>query len=627
MKNLIEKNTILGKCSRVIFNKMKAKKVVLLVMLFPLLIGSIGVFDYKQAVAAEKPGTPVFTLQENMEEGIIVTIPYMPNVTGFRIYMLSNNDKNAGWKKYKKVTSLKQKGQKDTVYTIKLNNSEDYYIKVKAYIKVNGKTTWGTASKAKKINFFKLEKKNKDYIVDLNSAQRGDIVELGIYEQDNVTKDGKEPIEWIVLNVDKKENKAFLLSRYGLDAKDYNDKDTDVSWYNCSLRTWLNKDFYNNAFSDEEKKLILSTELENDKGNSTKDNVFLLSSYDVVYGYANKSEYYDCIPTKYAISNEVSHRSKTSPSTGSYCDYWLRSSGNISNTALYVQTSGGTNYKSVYHGFWYTLNNPPRNGDRVYTKYGAVRPAIYVKLAGDLEDIQDDIVEQVEKTTIDISKLKTGDIIQFGLYEQDNDISDGKEQIDWIVLSVDKTNNKVFVLSKYLLDKVEYYEGIRTCQDCDPYTNYTWDNSSIRKWLNNDFYNSAFNEEEKRKIIETSLTTPDSSVYGTEGGNDTIDKVFLLSFEEVTNPPYGFSSDRANKDIERRCRPTRYASARRVLTVSDGTKTLDKDKCNSGYWWLRSSGYSGSHVALVHPTGSVDTAWVCESGIGIRPAMWITIGD
>ena len=608
-------------------DRLKAKKIILFVMVLSLLIGSFGLFDYKQTSAAEKPGTPVFTLKENMEEGIIVNISYMPNVTGFRIYMLSNNDKNAGWKKYKKVTSLKQKGQKDTVYTIKLNYSDDYYIKVKAYTKANGKTTWGSASKAKKINFFKLEKKNKDYIVDLNSAKRGDIVELGTYEQDNVTKDGKEPIEWIVLNVDKKENTAFLLSRYGLDAKDYHDKDADISWENCSLRTWLNKDFYNNAFSNDDKKIILLTELENDKGNSTKDNVFLLSSDDVRFGYANKSEYYDCIPTKYAISNEVSHRSKTSPSTVSYCDYWLRSSGNIANTALYVQTSGGSNFKSVYHGFWFTFNNPPRNGDKIYKYYGAVRPAINVKLAGNIEDTQVDIVEQEEKNTIDISKLKTGDIIQFGSYEQDNDISNGKEQIDWIVLSVDKLTNKVFVLSKYMLDNVDYYEGIKTCQDCDSYTNYTWDNSSLRKWLNNEFYNLAFSEEEKKVILETSLTTPDSSIYGSVGGNDTIDKIFLLSFEEVTNPLYGFNSDKGNRDIERRCRPTAYAKARGVHCVNDGNKTLDKEGYYSGYWWLRSPGYSGKHRAVVHPLGIVDTEWVCEHRFGIRPAMWIKMGN
>ena len=120
----------------------------------------------------------------------------------------------------------------------------------------------------------------------------GNYVTFGTYPQTKAGNDAT-PIEWLVLARDG--NKALLISRYGLDAQPYNIVYTDVTWENCTLRTWLNWTFYNKAFSSAEQSAILTTNVDNSKkqcysgystdgGNNTQDKVFLLS-----YAEANKS--------------------------------------------------------------------------------------------------------------------------------------------------------------------------------------------------------------------------------------------------------------------------------------------------------------------------------------------------
>ena len=78
----------------------------------------------------------------------------------------------------------------------------------------------------------------------------GAIVTLGKYEQDNNFENGKEAIEWQVLDLDKENNRAFVVSKYGLDEVDWNSNwNSDATWATCSLRNWCNNDFKNEAFS------------------------------------------------------------------------------------------------------------------------------------------------------------------------------------------------------------------------------------------------------------------------------------------------------------------------------------------------------------------------------------------
>ncbi|MBR2038590.1 MAG: hypothetical protein IKA09_12835 [Lachnospiraceae bacterium] len=101
------------------------------------------------------------------------------------------------------------------------------------------------------------------------SIQIDDIITFGNYEQDGFRKNGAEPIEWIVLDV--QEDKALLLSCYALDSQPYNKAYTPVTWEECTLRNWLNSTFLNAAFTEDEKKKIEITEIDNSRAQGNNE--------------------------------------------------------------------------------------------------------------------------------------------------------------------------------------------------------------------------------------------------------------------------------------------------------------------------------------------------------------------
>lgn len=199
---------------------------------------------------------------------------------------------------------------------------------------------------------------------------------------------------------------------------------------------------------------------------------------------------------------------------------------------------------------------------------------------------------QPTKTPVEFdgSKVEIGDCVLFGSYEQDNDLNNGKEQIEWIVLDV--KDNKALLISKYSLDCQIYNESVE---------NIVWADSSLRKWLNEDFYKAAFSSKDKGVIVSTST--------GAEGDNGSVsDNVFLLSIDEASNY---FKSD-----AERACVSTEYAVARGA--------TNESGFC---FWWLRSPGKMEECVAFVFNLGYVfDYGRVANLGdCGVRPAVWVNM--
>ena len=89
----------------------------------------------------------------------------------------------------------------------------------------------------------------------------GDHFFLGSYEQDNDLTNGQEPIEWRVLQIENGE--MLAIAEYALDSQPYNNKGGHARWNKASLRTWLSTEFYNTAFADAEKQLIITKELKN----------------------------------------------------------------------------------------------------------------------------------------------------------------------------------------------------------------------------------------------------------------------------------------------------------------------------------------------------------------------------
>lgn len=200
----------------------------------------------------------------------------------------------------------------------------------------------------------------------LAKAKPGDTVFFGAYEQDNNTSNGKEDVEWLVLEV--KDGKALVVSKYALDCKQYNTSNTNVTWETCTLCKWLNIDFINSAFSSDEKAKIPTVTVSADKkhghsanpGNATQDQVFLLSITEA-NKYFNSTGARQCEPTDYAVANGA-----WESNSGNFCWWWLRSPGVTQNSAAHV--SGGGIVSSA--GYDVDYNN------------GAVRPAMWISISG-----------------------------------------------------------------------------------------------------------------------------------------------------------------------------------------------------------------------------------------------------
>lgn len=195
--------------------------------------------------------------------------------------------------------------------------------------------------------------------------------------------------------------------------------------------------------------------------------------------------------------------------------------------------------------------------------------------------------------------LAVGRHVTFGSYEQDGNTANGSEVIEWIVL--DKQNDKVLLISDKLLDYVPYNEEAKAV---------TWSNCSLRNWLNNDFYTTAFAPQERAKIALSNNSNPANSTHKTDGGKSTNDRVFSLSADEAQQY---FSSGTAMAAYT-----TEFARRQGYAASSDG-----KD-----YWWLRTPGQSGEYAMDVAAEGGIVTMGnsVTNNSVAIRPAVWVTVG-
>ena len=205
----------------------------------------------------------------------------------------------------------------------------------------------------------------------------------------------------------------------------------------------------------------------------------------------------------------------------------------------------------------------------------------------------------------EIAKLKAakvGEIVCFGSYEQDNNTVNGKEDIEWLVL--EKKEDRVLAISKYALDSQPFNTSD---------TKVTWETCSLRRWLNSTFKNAAFNSAEQSSIISATVTTDKNPDWTSSPGNNTTDKVFLLSITEVKK--YFFYETR-------KCQPTKYA-------IEQGT-IRNKKNPDEADWWLRTPGYSegnSNNFTYIDSDGSIKTFGM-DANIQswtVRPAMWIKI--
>ncbi len=201
------------------------------------------------------------------------------------------------------------------------------------------------------------------------------------------------------------------------------------------------------------------------------------------------------------------------------------------------------------------------------------------------------------------------------------------EPIKWRILSED--NGTLFLLSENALDNPSY----------DTLKLNVYNTSDIRTWLNNDFYNIAFNSAEKQKILTSEVDNSAKSMnpYGNpnyfENGvnygarENTFDKVFLLSLEEATNPNYGFNNEYSQRDYTLRAKyATDYAMARGV-SFREGYATQSSAHGRVNYWWLRSSVASSPYVRTVSGEyGDIGTSGYTHNTTGgVVPAIRIQL--
>ena len=168
---------------------------------------------------------------------------------------------------------------------------------------------------------------------------------------------------------------------------------------------------------------------------------------------------------------------------------------------------------------------------------------------------------------------------------------------DWRILAIE--GEQALLISEETVCDKAYH---------DKYENITWEKSTIRQWLNGEYLGKTFTAEEQEAILETELQNPDNAIYSTKGGNDTWDKLFLLSLDEVQ----------------------KYFKS-------------DADRAADSWWWLRSPGFYQNYAANVYFDGSVDdygdyvrddfVGSVDDDGLvyrgygGIRPAFHINLNS
>jgi len=579
---------------------MKRNKIVSFLLMFVMLIG-------------QTTGASATEMELKAKKKITLNKKKVKLKVGQRIKLKAN--KKVKWiSKNKKIATVSAKGvvKAKKVGRVKIVAKKG---KLKAVCLVNvvKKSSDGRA-------FYKqLEADCPLALVDIEDAKIGKTIRFGEYEQDGYKKNGKEPIRWRVL--DKKDDKLFVQSEVILDMQPYNDKQTKVTWETCSVRSWLNDEFFTQAFNEDEQKRIFTTRNVNtgysgyisyaDGGNSTEDKVFLLS-WEELNKYYEEDEYPDDGQIK-------------SPVT--YASYFARQKGateydeDHSGSSSWILRNSSIYNEGVMFITWYYFAD---DGKAVSSKDG-IRPAMWI--TNGTENVSQTIYEPVavepEKEVQNVpaienqiipfeqvtkENVKEGDVITFGEYWQSDNNNDGiadkndaKEPIQWRVISIDKDKGQLYVMSE---------KGL----DCQPFHNekrkISWESCSLREWLNNEFVNSAFSVDEQKKI----LITDNAAVQ---------DKVFLLSYDEVVFK-YKFAGPE-NKDLYRRCQATEYCKAQGAwVGINEGRK-------GNCFWWLRTMASFDNKAELVSPFGEIVLAFWGEGDIinekdnAVRPAMRLSL--
>ena len=181
------------------------------------------------------------------------------------------------------------------------------------------------------------------------------------------------------------------------------------------------------------------------------------------------------------------------------------------------------------------------------------------------------------------------EIVKLGKYSAElPEIGNIEEEIEWLIISED-ANKKLLISKNILFPSVFNTYDIIT----------TWEDSNLRRHLNNNFYASSFTEREREKILQTRVIVDKNELFGTGLGSATEDKIFILS----------------NTELERYLKSNKESVCGKIASKLDCTN----------YYWTRTSGYSNYDMCCVDFLGQINKYGYAATAkrTGVRPAMWI----
>lgn len=204
------------------------------------------------------------------------------------------------------------------------------------------------------------------------------------------------------------------------------------------------------------------------------------------------------------------------------------------------------------------------------------------------------------------TNIRVGDYVYLGRWEQNDYTGDGAEPIRWLVIS--KSGSKLFLLSEKALETLPFNKKS---------DGTSWAGSSLRQWLNYDFYRGAFNTQEAEAIQTTQVEDTVEHTYyefntASRFSGITQDKVFLLSYLELCT----------YLDMQTAvCEPTAVVSKKVTKNARDGISLIKANGRAYCYWWLRTSSYKKN--AMIMAYDGFSSAYEHHPAVSVRPALWV----
>ena len=192
------------------------------------------------------------------------------------------------------------------------------------------------------------------------------------------------------------------------------------------------------------------------------------------------------------------------------------------------------------------------------------------------------------------------ELVRFGSYE-------------WLVLER-YGDGSALIVTKNIIERRAYHSRR---------ADITWKKCALRMYLNGEFYNK-FSAQDKMRILESRIKNSDNPWFGTNGGEDTIDKIFLLSIEE-TLKYLGNSREPLSQAKRHSAQSWRVNRDSYYISNQDNSKRKAYDGSGAEYWWwLRTPGDNSKGATLISIPGAVSGGSVDGAG-GVRPALCISL--